>query len=500
MAKTGSSTSEGLGAGAAAPRSESHDEAGAEASGPNGEAGLPGGETGAHAAPPALAPAASIRATVGVAAAGQRDDESGGGLPAQRRHLHVLGAFGLGALAACLVVAAMTAAEVGGAGGEEGDEQVTTAAAPRRASGWNASSRNDTGGTGEAPEVAASRQGLVVQVAASRQGLVVPVDASCRKAISGEPCFRHVTWAMDQGINLHPEWYPGLTPYSSFADFQKMLASTDAFAECPRPCGMAVAEPSAGVQYWCAMGMPQDVWQMKDCKAMGGSQNLKVLTYNLFWWNLFGRRGGNGGSAGSLLRDAGASWPFDIMAFQEADEIWWPLSEAGLTYAEYSVETSAGLALAVAWRHTAWRKLAVGTERIAEDRPDQWYGRRGVLWVRLQSYATGRTVLFANHHGPLPVSTGGICGGRSTAYNLLGLLQRVSGWDDVVILTGDFNAISSSDTVRTLQSKIHHVFQGSAFGGVDHFFSNCAGHSVAEARNLGSGGSDHDALMVIFRI
>ena len=35
-----------------------------------------------------------------------------------------------------------------------------------------------------------------------------------------------------------------------------------------------------------------------------------------------------------------------------------------------------------------------------------------------------------------------------------------------------------------------------SFGGVDNFLSNCA--SSAEATNLGNGGSDHDALSIVF--
>mmetsp|Transcript_77926 Transcript_77926/g.240592 ORF Transcript_77926/g.240592 Transcript_77926/m.240592 type:complete len:255 (-) Transcript_77926:41-805(-) len=252
-----------------------------------------------------------------------------------------------------------------------------------------------------------------------------------------------------------------------------------------------------GGHHWCAAPVPSDGRNLKDCSARQGSQRVKVLTYNLFWWNLFGRRNGNGGSAGSLIRSAGSPGPFDVMGFQEADDVWWPLRDAGMTQGEYESESALGMA--VVWRAVAWRKLSAGVQRIAEDRPDQWYGRRGVLWVRLQSLTTARTLLFANHHGPLPVGTGGICGGQATAYNILGLLQRNAGPSDVIILTGDFNADGGSETFRTLHSCIDHVFSGSSFGGVDHVFSNCAG-SVQEATNLGPGGSDHDALMVVFHV
>mmetsp|Transcript_72238 Transcript_72238/g.224328 ORF Transcript_72238/g.224328 Transcript_72238/m.224328 type:complete len:186 (-) Transcript_72238:12-569(-) len=185
------------------------------------------------------------------------------------------------------------------------------------------------------------------------------------------------------------------------------------------------------------------------------------------------------------------------MAFQEADNAWWPLGDAGMTSEEYTVE--AALGMAVAWRRT-WAKLSSGVDRIAEDRPDQWYGRRGVLWVRLRSLATNRTVLFANHHGPLPVGTGGVCGGEATAYNILRILAENAGPEDLVVLAGDFNACPGSATIETLGRRMNHVFGGTSFGGVDHIFSSCGGPSVLARENLGAGGSDHDALMAVLAL
>lgn len=251
-----------------------------------------------------------------------------------------------------------------------------------------------------------------------------------------------------------------------------------------------------GAGHWCEAAVPEASWHLRKCRS-SPSQPLRVkaLTYNLFWWNLFGRRGGNNGSAGTLMRAAAASGRFDVMGFQEADRILWPLHDAGFGEDEYSSESSLGMA--IAWRKAAWDRLGSGIERVAEDRRDQYFGRRGVLWVRLRNRNNGRTLLFANHHGPLPVGTGGVCGGEATAYNILSLLRREAGERDAVILTGDFNADEQTATVEVMGGRLHKLFTGASFGGVDHFFSNCNGSSVVETRNLGGGGSDHDALMVV---
>jgi len=65
-------------------------------------------------------------------------------------------------------------------------------------------------------------------------------DAECQDAVQGTKCHDEVTWAMDYGINDHPEWYPSLTNQSSFGEFQARLFQGEKAAiesnECPEPC------------------------------------------------------------------------------------------------------------------------------------------------------------------------------------------------------------------------------------------------------------------------
>mmetsp|Transcript_17444 Transcript_17444/g.60919 ORF Transcript_17444/g.60919 Transcript_17444/m.60919 type:complete len:304 (-) Transcript_17444:179-1090(-) len=55
----------------------------------------------------------------------------------------------------------------------------------------------------------------------------------CRTARAGDQCFTDVTWAMTVGIHQHPEWYGNLTELSKFEAFQEYLAAEK---PCPRPC------------------------------------------------------------------------------------------------------------------------------------------------------------------------------------------------------------------------------------------------------------------------
>jgi len=215
---------------------------------------------------------------------------------------------------------------------------------------------------------------------------------------------------------------------------------------------------------------------------------VKVLSYNLFWWNLFGRRNGNGGSAGKLIA---ANGPFDIMGFQECDDVRRVLGDAGmLSSHDYVV---GGHATAIAYNKGTWELVASGRDDVAEDRPEQWYGRRGVGWVRLRHRTTDKTVFLVNHHGPLPVNTGGKCGGEATAYNMLRAIGLHAGAGDLKLLVGDLNADKNSVT----QGALKRYMTGSAYHWVDAIYSSCSAES---GRALGTGGSDHNAIEAVFEL
>jgi len=268
---------------------------------------------------------------------------------------------------------------------------------------------------------------------------------------------------------------------------------------------------------WCQASLPDD-FNLNTCNSIGAPLEVKILTYNLYWWNLFGVRHGADGSAGKLIASAAEkSKAFDLMGFQECEDISRVLNDAGM---EDEYETIVGPhSVALAYRKATWTALDHGVVDVAEDRKDQWYGRRSVVWVRLKHASTGRTVFFMNHHGPLPVNSGGMCGGAATVYNVLKVAKDNMASDDVVILTGDFNSDSNSLEIQLMRQRMHEVVGGTVFNGIDHIFSNCAGPApqrgmavsgiehgvlaggaggtVVETHDLGSGGSDHHAIEAV---
>eukprot|EP00931_Biecheleriopsis_adriatica_P067753 TRINITY_DN4181_c0_g1_i1.p1 TRINITY_DN4181_c0_g1~~TRINITY_DN4181_c0_g1_i1.p1 ORF type:complete len:364 (+),score=44.17 TRINITY_DN4181_c0_g1_i1:97-1092(+) len=250
-----------------------------------------------------------------------------------------------------------------------------------------------------------------------------------------------------------------------------------------------VGDELVGPGEWCQARVPHESWALR---CVGGMR-VKVLTYNLFWWNLFGLRGGDGRRSGRLISATGWPEPYDIMGFQECDDVTRIITDAGL-HRQYAM-LQGPHALGMAYRLAAWEELGRGEEHVAEDRHDQWYGQRAVMWVRLRQRATNLTLLFLNHHGPLPLSTGGKCGHEATAYNIMKVIGENADVNDNVVLVGDFNSVRDSSTVQKLSERMYRLFSGDSHGGVDHIFSSCG--EIVGTWNLGTGGSDHDALSTI---
>jgi len=341
-----------------------------------------------------------------------------------------------------------------------------------------------------------------------------PAPCDCHTALPGENCHSAVTWAMQKGIHTNPDWYPGLTASSSFEQFQVLL-HLRGYHRCPAPCresdrqtvsnrisspiwGWRSSGQRTGGRNWCQAEVPAPDWTLKRWQSVDTNLRVRVLNYNLFWWNLFGVRRGNRRSAGRLIRRNFESEPFTVMAFQECDNVGRVLSDARLQARYVGIQSRH--ALAVAYDRFNWEELHRGIADVAEDSRQQYFGRRAMQWVRLRHRQSRKALFIVNHHGPLPIPTGGVCGGSATAYNILRQIVDHSEDGDLIVLTGDFNAHRGSQTFEMLQERLHWLYSGRAIGGIDHFFSNYDESHVRERSNLGNGGSDHDALSMILSI
>eukprot|EP00419_Tripos_fusus_P053376 CAMPEP_0172809436 /NCGR_PEP_ID=MMETSP1075-20121228/8227_1 /TAXON_ID=2916 /ORGANISM="Ceratium fusus, Strain PA161109" /LENGTH=470 /DNA_ID=CAMNT_0013648651 /DNA_START=48 /DNA_END=1460 /DNA_ORIENTATION=+ len=246
---------------------------------------------------------------------------------------------------------------------------------------------------------------------------------------------------------------------------------------------------------WCLGPVPPKLWKVE---ASGKPLLIKVLSYNLFWWNLYIKRGGNGDSASKVIKASMEDTPYDVMGFQECRDPWKVLSAAGLLE-QYDV-FHGKYDTCMAYRKADWKVLSHGLTDVAEDMPKNYYGKRGALWMRLQHRLTGRKLFFVNHHGPLSVNSGGICGGQATAHNLVRTMTDNAEPGDAIILTGDFNANAASLTLRTLKKYLMQVFNGNVFGGIDNILSNIEDDGIVATKRLGKGGSDHNAINAVIAL
>lgn len=223
----------------------------------------------------------------------------------------------------------------------------------------------------------------------------------------------------------------------------------------------------------------------------GSCVQIKVLTYNLHWWNLYDKRGGDEGSASKLIA---ASQP-DLVACQECKDITRVLHEGSMQESHAAIRGPH--ALGVAYKKDTFEVLSQGYAEVAKDEAQQFYSCRSVSWARLKHKDTGKVVFFMNHHGPLRVNSGGREGGPTVAQRILRAICDNSEPGDAVVLAGDFNAQVGSQTVRDVERCLPRAYSGHALGGIDHFFSR---QPVVASENLGPAGSDHDALAATFLV
>lgn len=218
---------------------------------------------------------------------------------------------------------------------------------------------------------------------------------------------------------------------------------------------------------------------------------VKVLSYNLEWWAT------GGGAASTVVTGSSRQTPYDAMGFQECNNPWQLLWQAGIQHEYEAMHVNHGRAvdLCIVYRNATWTLLARGEQSVANDKT---FGARYAMWVRLEHIRTKERLFFMNHHGPLPLNSGGTSGGPATASALLDLVIQHAAEGDAVILVGDFNADGGSLTVRQLECRLSHVAWGDKYNGIDNVFANVKFSHIANGhgKTLHGGDSDHNALSV----
>lgn len=249
----------------------------------------------------------------------------------------------------------------------------------------------------------------------------------------------------------------------------------------------------------CTVGQLPDI---SGPDMSGPAMQVNIMTYNLFWWQLFdhaqgpiGHLADQGNSATKLISKAISSTPYDVIGFTECEDEQWLLTHAGMAQ-EYTIFRDR--ACCMAYRTKMWSLVGRGVNYVADDAR---FGMRPAQWMRLRHKQTGKILFFVNHHGPLPISSGGMCGGYAHAFNIMKVFQSHSQRGDTLVAVGDFNSDPASVAIKLLSERFHVVNGGwKSKTHIDYIFSNVDASAVVRSSDLGPGGSDHDALHATLRI
>jgi len=321
-------------------------------------------------------------------------------------------------------------------------------------------------------------------------------------------------------------------------------------ARLGEPIGWNPTGPKEGVGQWCEAQGPAADWNLKNfCGHMeskfaaaaaqnkslsGAAAQIKVLTYNLEWWANYQQWPHPGGNTinpalgENIVKDAKIQG-FDLMGFQECegvDIIVDSAKKAGLpgNWGTSGVHEGKSIGICIAYNTDTFSFIAQGNDFVGEDQPGaHWYGKRKAQWVRLAHKASGQTVFYLNHHGPIPINTGGKCGAKATAWNILKIIGQNAQKGDLIFMTCDCNAWAMygsgkgnvqgpwtyQQEIGQLACHLPHMFANSLAGpediwGIDNMFSNCAKPAkqpstvLTSGTVMGKGGSDHHALSLVY--
>mmetsp|Transcript_23188 Transcript_23188/g.50901 ORF Transcript_23188/g.50901 Transcript_23188/m.50901 type:complete len:325 (+) Transcript_23188:139-1113(+) len=212
--------------------------------------------------------------------------------------------------------------------------------------------------------------------------------------------------------------------------------------------------------------------EQADATAEKDNVQIKVASYNMFWWNV--KMYNNWEGVFNRIRSNG---PYDLFGFQECEDVVRTLTASGLiTDFEYFQGISTENPAPIAWNKTVFEKISEPKSRNIG--ADKW-GQRWVNSVKLRHKVSGATVLFLNTHGPLEQ-----CGTESLKSNWQDSIITEKAGVDQVFMTGDFNC----QIFETAMVGVRTELPRSADFYIDHILSTA---DVVNGERLEGAPSDH---------
>jgi len=304
-------------------------------------------------------------------------------------------------------------------------------------------------------------------------------SVQCHTVVQGEECYPHVKWAMDVGINIRPDWYPGLSKSSSFEDFQTSLHKGWAHRDvCPLPCGpLDMAAPvgtTVSPRQATGSGGPPSEWT--------------VVSYNVWWWGAPGGNYEQQVGMHKMLRHYGEQ-RVSLLGIQECDGGWNALKRLAGPAIDYLTPFAGTKQLCGSYDPAVFEPLADGVVYV--------WAFRHLQWVRLRERATGRLLLFVNVHWH---HTGGPAVKVVEASNTKKAIMDHAEPGDVVIVTGDFNVfddvLKAQMNSNLLSLGLRPLGRGAVYGGIDYIWSSHEPKDSSSCQQMVDepNGSDHNPV------
>jgi len=210
-----------------------------------------------------------------------------------------------------------------------------------------------------------------------------------------------------------------------------------------------------------------------------GAAKIKVVSYNIYWWNAFGQNPSKGRQITSNIR---YNLQADVLGLQECDNPGLIQSRTG-----YSPASKFSGAQGVLVRPGLFTVGETGSRDI---RATGKWGPRYVTWVQLTHRRSGRTFWHFNTHWCVHSGGGRTCSADKRyvgARNMLRVIRERAGGAPAII-TGDFNAGQGESGPRHF---LQNGFSLAQWNWVDGVFYSTAHWRVRSAGRGEKSGSDH---------
>lgn len=222
----------------------------------------------------------------------------------------------------------------------------------------------------------------------------------------------------------------------------------------------------------------------------GGGPTIKVVSYNLFWWNAFDQNPGKSDRIVANIKNMQA----DTIGLQECNDPGTIMSRTGNMYGVVSpFRDNQGVMV----KPGLFTVEAQGSRDLQAR--GKW-GARYVTWAKLRHAPSGRAFFHFNTHWCVHSGNGYTCdsGVRHTAAkNMLRTIRDVAGASSPVLITGDFNAGMGE---RGPQELLRNGFGLAKNSGVDAIFYSKGHWSVVRASEGDAANSDHRPVIVDFQL